>query len=122
MAHEGITQERLNVIKKDLEIRKLELEQEMTGLYQEKFSDDQVQDSADEALTSTMENLKASLHDTKNVEYKRVIQALEMINSGSYGVCVDCSKPISEKRLKYYPNATRCLLCQETFEEQGAQV
>ncbi len=119
MAHEGITPKKLETIRKNLEARKLELEQEMTGLYQEKFSDDQVQDSADEALTSTMENLKASLHDTKNVEYKRVLQALEMISAGSYGVCVDCNKPISEKRLKHYPNATRCLLCQETFEEQG---
>ncbi len=122
MAHEGITQKKLEAIKKDLEARKFELEQEMTGLYQEKFSDDQVQDSADEALTSTMESLKASLHDTKNIEYKRVLQALGMINAGSYGVCVDCSKPISDKRLKHYPNATRCLVCQETFEEHGPEV
>jgi DnaK suppressor protein len=118
MSHEALSKKKLEVIRKDLEARKFELEEEMIGSYQEKFSDDQVQDSADEALASTMESLKASLHDNKNVEYKRVIQALEMINEGSYGVCVDCGKAISDKRLKYYPNATRCLLCQETFEEQ----
>ena len=88
-------------------------------IIREKFSDDQVQDSADQALSSTMESLRASMHDTKNIEYKRIVQALEMIDGGSYGVCVDCGKSISDKRLQYYPNATRCLVCQETFEEQG---
>ena len=118
MASNVFTKKKLEEIKAELEARKLELEQEMTGLYQEKFSDDQVQDSADQALSSTMESLKASLHDTKNEEYKRIVQALEMIDDESYGVCVDCGKDISEKRLKYYPNATRCLVCQEGYEAQ----
>ena len=118
MTSNTLSSKKLEEIKKELEARKLELEQEMTGLYQEKFSDDQVQDSADQALSSTMESLKASLHDTKNDEYKRIAQALEMIQDGTYGVCVECGKDISDKRLKYYPNATRCLLCQESFEAQ----
>ena len=119
MANEAaLPEKKLASIRQELQQRKLELEQEMTGLYQEKFSDDQVQDSADQVLSSTMESLRASMHDAKNIEYKRIVQALEMIDGGSYGVCIDCSKPISDKRLKYYPNTTRCLVCQETFEEQ----
>jgi len=113
-----IKEKELHAIRQGLEQRKLELEQEMTGLYQEKFSDDQVQDAADQALSSTMESLKASIHDAKNVEYKRLLEALDMLDKGTYGVCVDCGKAISDKRLKYYPNATRCLVCQEQFEEQ----
>lgn len=118
MASNVLSKKKLEEIRTELQARKLELEQEMTGLYQEKFSDDQVQDSADQALSSTMESLKASLHDTKNDEYKRVMQALEMLDEQTYGVCVDCGKDISEKRLKYYPNASRCLQCQEGFETQ----
>ncbi len=106
-------------VRQELEQRKLELEREMANLYQEKFSDDQVQDSADQALSSTMESLRVSMHDAKNMEYKRIVQALRMIDEGTYGVCVDCSKGISEKRLIHYPNATRCLLCQEKYEEQA---
>lgn len=118
MTSNALSKKKLDEIRTELEERKRELEQEMTGLYQEKFSDDQVQDSADQALSSTMESLKASLHDTKNMEYKRILQALDMLNDETYGMCVDCGKPISDKRLKYYPNATRCLLCQESFEAQ----
>lgn len=121
MSHEGnLTAEKLAAIKHGLEERRQELEQEMAGLYQEKFSDDQVQDVADQALSSTMESLKASIHDTKNVEYRRITRALQMIEEGTYGMCVDCQKPITERRLAYYPDATRCLVCQEAYEEQGA--
>ncbi len=41
-----------------------------------------------------------------------------MIVDGTYGICIDCCQPISEKRLKSYPNATRCLSCQEVVEER----
>lgn len=120
MVNEGMLPEKkLAVVRQALEQRKLELEREMTDLYQERFSDDQVQDSADQALSSTMESLRASMHDAKNAEYKRIIQALQMIDDGTYGICVDCGKAISEKRLNFYPNATRCLLCQEAFEERA---
>lgn len=107
----------LKKVKEELLKRKLELEEEMTNLYQEKFSDDQVQDVGDQALTSTMESLRSSLQDTKLDEYNRIVKALEMIEDGTYGICVDCGMPISEKRLKSFPNATRCLACQEAFEE-----
>lgn len=117
-AKKGVTRaSELKKVKDELLQRKMELEQEMTSLYQEKFSDDQVQDVGDQALTSTMESLRSSLQDTKLDEYNRVVKALEMIEDGSYGICVDCELPISEKRLKSFPNATRCLSCQEAFEE-----
>ena len=107
----------LLAIKQQLLERKQELEQEMTRLHTEKFSDDQVQDSGDQALTSTMESLRSSIQDSHIGVFNRILKALEMINEGTYGICVDCQLPISEKRLKLYPDATRCLACQEAFEE-----
>ncbi len=85
--------------------------------YSEKFSDDQVQDPGDQALTSTMESLRSSIQDTRIDEFNRIVKALKMIEDGVYGICVDCELPISERRLKLYPDATRCLACQEAFEE-----
>jgi len=106
-------------IKQQLLTRKQELEQELSQLYKEKFSDDQVQDAGDQALTSTMESIKSSFQSAKLEEYKRLVRALEMIEDGTYGICVDCGTQISEKRLASFPNATRCLVCQEAFEEGG---
>lgn len=107
----------LQEIRKDLNTRKIELEQDMVQSYSEKFSDDQVQDPGDQALTSTMESLRSSIQDTRIDEFNRIVKALKMIDEGTYGICVDCELPISERRLKMYPDATRCLACQEAFEE-----
>ena len=107
----------LEEVKKILLLRKSELEQELNRLSQEKFSDDQVQDPGDQALSSTMESVKISLQDTERGEYIRIMQALEKVADGSYGICMDCGHPIAERRLQSYPNAARCISCQEAFEE-----
>ena len=38
-------------------------------------------------------------------------RALERIKEGTYGICVNCGKPIPEKRLQIMPEADRCLDC-----------
>ncbi len=108
----------LQKIKKELQQRKLELDQKLTQRGAEKVTDDQVQDPGDQALSSTMELLKSSLQDTEIEEYNRIVRALAKIDDGTYGSCIDCGESISEKRLKSNPNASRCLVCQETYEEQ----
>lgn len=116
-ARKRLTAKELATIRQQLLERKQELEQDMTRLHTEKFSDDQVQDPGDQALASTMESLRSSLQDTHILEFNRILKALAMIDDGTYGICADCELPISEKRLKLYPDATRCLACQEAFEE-----
>ena len=111
---------KLAAIKKQLLERKLELENQLEHLYKDKITDDQVQDPADQASASTMESLRISLQETERGEHARIVKALQMIDDGSYGICADCGLPISEKRLKSYPDATRCLVCQEAFEEGGS--
>lgn len=97
--------------------RKFEHEERLAQMVKVQFSDGQVQDPGDQALTSTMESLHGSLQDAEIDEYKRINRALEKIEDGSYGVCVDCNNDISEKRLTSYPDAERCLVCQEEYED-----
>ncbi len=110
----------LGEIKKLLTRRKRELEEKLALMSKEKFSDDQVQDPGDQAMASTMELLRTSFQSTEIKEYNRIVRALEKIENGNYGVCVDCGNPISEKRLKSFPNAERCLICQEEYEDKTA--
>ncbi len=110
----------LKKIRAGLVERRNYLEEQLQRLSTEKVTDDQVQDPGDQALTSTMENLRSSLQDTELQEYKRIMQALQKIDDGTYGICIDCGGEISEKRLNSYPNAARCLVCQEAFEDKRA--
>lgn len=99
--------------------RKKRLEEEFAHLHDDK-DDDQIQDQGDQASSAALETLKSSLQNNGYEEYKMIINALEMIKEGTYGICCDCQQPISEKRLESYPNAARCLVCQETAEENRA--
>lgn len=100
-------------------MRKQELEEEFSHLDLDR-DDDQIQDPADQASSSALETLKSSLQNNEYEEYKMIMNALEMIKEGTYGKCTDCHEPISAKRLASYPNAARCLVCQETAEETVA--
>ena len=46
------------------------------------------------------------------VELKKVIEALEKIKKGRYGICEKCGKEISQARLRAYPQAKYCEKCQ----------
>lgn len=106
----------LEAIKRKLIDRKNELQLELVELNVSEGGDS-VLDSGDQAQSVSRETLRRSIQNAEADEYNRIIQALKMIDEGTYGICVDCGQPISEKRLKHFANATRCLVCQEQFEE-----
>jgi RNA polymerase-binding transcription factor DksA len=99
--------------------RKSDLEEEFIHLDADQ-NEDKTQDPADQASSSAIETLKSSLQSNEYEEYRMIINALEMIKEGAYGKCSDCNELISSKRLASYPNAARCLICQETAEEAKA--
>jgi DnaK suppressor protein len=110
---------KFEIIKKKLLERKEELEEGLSDLYRAKApAPDQIQDIGDHAQSLSQETLMISLQDTEIQEYNMILQALKMIEEGTYGNCTDCGQPISEKRLHLYPNATRCLVCQEIVEDR----
>lgn len=98
--------------------RKEELEELLKGLTTEKAGDVGVQDPGDQAAAATSEDIMISLQANEYEEYRMIVKALRAIEEGTYGVCVDCGNPIAEKRLLLYPNATRCITCQEAIEER----
>lgn len=111
------TKKELEAIKQELLLRKQDLDQKLTQL-NEKVTDEREMDPADQAASSTMELLKSSFQNTELDEYRNIELALDKINEGTYGICVDCGEPISDKRLNLNPNSSRCLVCQEALEER----
>lgn len=112
--------EKLEQVREELIARKSEFEELLAMRTQEETADSSGRDAGDQASSSTMSDLNRSLQDSEFQEYNRIVQALEKIKDGSYGICVDCEGLILEKRLKFYPNAERCLSCQEAFEDTSA--
>src|SRR5262249_61565662 len=50
---------------------------------------------------------------------QRVRAALERLERGVYGVCVECGAPIAPKRLRAIPEAETCVPCQERMGRQS---
>jgi len=51
----------------------------------------------------------------------RLCAALERLNQGEYGVCVECARPIGSARLDAVPEVQTCVRCQANLERLGRQ-
>ena len=49
-------------------------------------------------------------------ELAKISAALQRLDSGDYGICVECGLPIKQGRLKVHPYADECIDCAE-FDE-----
>lgn len=47
---------------------------------------------------------------------QEVLAALERIESGTYGRCVNCGNELPDERLEARPEAARCVTCQHDLE------
>ena len=68
--------------------------------------------------TDTMEQEKAFLFVSRegNLLYHLNL-ALERIEKGDYGMCVNCNKPIGSERLTAVPHARLCIECKSKEEK-----
>ena len=46
--------------------------------------------------------------------------ALDRIQMGVYGICIDCGEKVDSKRLAAYPTAKRCIECQNQHNKKYA--
>ncbi len=56
----------------------------------------------------------------ENERLRDVADALQRIDSGSYGDCEGCECDIPRKRLEVFPAARYCIECQSKLERDGA--
>ena len=52
----------------------------------------------------------------RELELKQIAAALQRLDSGDYGYCVECDEPIAEARLQHNPAAPLCIRCAERRE------
>jgi DnaK suppressor protein len=114
--------------KKDLDFFKKHLQQRMQELLSQ--ADDTVSgmttpnenfpDPTDRASLEADRNFMLRIRDRESKLIKKIKQALERIENGTYGICESCGEEISIKRLKARPVTTQCIECkakEETLEK-----
>lgn len=82
--------------------------------------DGNVADTGDDAVADTIidiDNAIIGLHLQKASDLNA---ALDRIQTGVYGICIDCGDDIGFERLSAYPTAKRCIKCQSLHEKTFA--
>ncbi len=52
-----------------------------------------------------------------NSKARQIKKALERVKKGKYGICEDCGNMINTDRLAIYPEATKCVKCENKREK-----
>jgi DnaK suppressor protein len=73
----------------------------------------QVADPVDMTQEALARDLAVQILDRESTLVRRLRSAIDRIDEGSYGVCLECEERIASKRLKAIPWAELCISCQE---------
>src|SRR5690242_10632859 len=110
-----MTKSELNKFRDVLQARVADLE--AAGRRREMISIEGTPDSYDGRLEAIEREVAA--HTLARAAAKlRERDAIERIEDGTYGICVECEQPIAAARLNAVPWAGLCIRCQEVVDSQ----
>jgi DnaK suppressor protein len=117
---EKTEKERFGDIRKELEKQKEAILAEAgvllgTGLNP---GNEALPDLGDQASAEADQNFTLRLREREQKLLKKIEEAIERINEGTFGVCESCGGEISVKRLKARPVTTLCIECKTKQEAE----
>lgn len=81
----------------------------------------EVPDVNDEASRTYSRQVMLARGEQDRVILKRIDDALDALERGEYGTCVDCDEDIPLKRLISVPYVERCIDCMTKWEESQSE-
>lgn len=75
-------------------------------------------DMGDQATAEADRDFMLRLRDRERMLLKKIDEAIERIDIGSYGICEGCGNEIGFKRLEARPVTTYCIDCKTRQEEE----
>ena len=95
------------------------LHKENPGSIEDETDDETTDNHLAETATVTLDReIDYTLEENSENVLSSIDGALERIQAGTYGTCLNCGKPIAEDRLAAIPWATHCIDCKR-LEERG---
>lgn len=119
-----ITKTHLQSLKALLQQREQQLQQELAHARSEQVQSAQDTEDlprepdANQTRDSADREVRHAEQMRDQQELKDVRAALQRMEDGSYGECMDCGKMIALARLQAFPSAKRCIACQTLHEDK----
>lgn len=79
----------------------------------------EVRDDLEHSDADIQGDIELSLLQMRAETLTRIDEALVRLDAGKYGSCFECTREISERRLRALPFAVRCQACEERREQEG---
>lgn len=80
----------------------------------------QVKDAEEQSMEDFVLGMDFALMEMESETLRKIDEAIQRLQDGTYGACGDCDEAISEARLKALPFATVCRDCQAAREDDVA--
>jgi DnaK suppressor protein len=81
-----------------------------------KISEDKFADPFDQAAVEASKDVELNCRDKEWHLILDIKETIMRIDSGLFGICDHCGRPISQKRLMAAPMSKLCVMCQEEIE------
>ena len=79
-------------------------------------------DEVDEIQASERREIGFATRELLVDRVNRLVAALDRLNDGEYGQCVECGEAIAPARLQVMPEVATCVRCQDRIERFGRQL
>lgn len=106
-------------IRRQLEARLADIQQRLAKISLDRRHANQPlnADFEEQAIELENDQVLDALDEQIRAEMKQIERTLAQMDEGMYGKCEDCGKPIAAKRMEALPHTTRCIDCEEKFQQ-----
>lgn len=117
------TKTELQALQQRLLARQQQLRSELRAVQDDRNNDleraghDEVHDAGEQGEQLSRDEVRRSEQERDAAELRDIEAALQRIDDGHYGQCIDCGTGITLARLQAQPAALRCIRCQEALEK-----
>ena len=105
-------------IRRDLERQRAAILDEAGEVLTKRPGHEAFPDVSDQASAEVDQNFSMRIRDRERKLLKKIDEALDRMNSSTYGICEACGGEIPYKRLKARPVTTLCIECKTVQEEE----
>jgi RNA polymerase-binding transcription factor DksA len=78
-------------------------------------------DEVDEIQANERREIGFATRELLVERVNRITAALDRLNDGEYGICIECGEKIAAARLRALPEVQTCVRCQDMLERRGRQ-
>lgn len=113
--------ERYALLKAMLEDRRREIHDKLRSLRETPpVEAGEVRDLEEQSVDDFVQEVDFVLMQMKSETLRKIDEAIQRLEDGSYGACVECAGEITSLRLSALPFAELCRSCQELKESRDA--